>query len=484
MKLFFLLTGLFFLNLNNAIGQELVLEFDCDQKSRQIKKYTYSLSNELDGSLAILIREKKKIFAYLFDETFKPKSEFVFQSEKKNRFNTLLGYTIKDSKYSLIYSDNFKNIFFVLTADFQNKTSEIKEVELDFKEEKYLKTISHKNSLYVLSSTKKNQIIIRILNDDYEFEVVKTLNLELDKEQKLQSNYSLLLNFNLLSNKQSSNITKIDNRVPNAIERTSQDNKIYIDTSNLYLTFDNKTDSTLMYIINLEDFSLERKEFLYPIGKLDEYKKYNSFYVDHLLFQLASSNNEMTFVIRDLNGKILNIFYFDKETPINIKNSSIIQEKETFLPSDGKREFEETSKFLRKISSGKIGLSVLKKETGYHLIVGGVKEYVVNSSGFSTMPTTTIGMNSAGNMVATTTFNPTYSGFSSYNRTKSIYFNTKLDFNFNYKKEEISSTIFEKIENYKEALKYISAEDIFFHKNELFFGYFNMKEGLYKLIRF
>ncbi len=466
------------------LTQDIVLDFECDQKSRQIKKYTYSLSNSLNGDLAILIKEKKKIYAYLFDETFKSKFELSFESEKKNRFNKLLGYTIKESEYSLIYSDGFKNKFFFQIVDFSDNTSKLKEIKLEFEGEKYLKTISHNNNLYVLSSTRENDLIIRLLNDDYEFETVKTHLLELDQKQKLQSSSNSFLNFDLASNKQTSNITKIDNRVPNSLENTSQDNKMYKDQNNLYLTFDNNTESTLMYILNFTDFSLEKKEFIYPEGREDDYKKYNSYYLNGFLFQIASSNKEMTFVIRNLEGELLNLFYFDKDTPIDIKNTEIVQEKEVFFPIGGERSFEETSKFLRKISSGKLGLSVYTKADGYHLTIGGVKEFKSSGLGSGPMTSTTLGTNSRGQVIPITTFNLTYSGYSSYSTTKSIYFNTKLNFDFNYIKEEISTTVFEKIEEYKEGLKYISAEDVFFHNDKMFFGYFNMKEGKYKLVEF
>lgn len=466
-------------------AQEIAFEFKCEQKSKLITKKNYSLSNYLNGDLAILIREKKTLFAYLFDDKFNSKSQFSFESKKKNRFNVLLGYTIKKAEYSLVYSDNFQKKFFAITIDFENKTNRLQEIDLEFKNERYIKTISHNNNLYVLSSTSDNKLIIRLLNDNYEFEIVKEYLLELDKEQKMQLSSFSFLNFNLSTNKPSSNFTKIDNRIPNSLEKTTQNNKIFNDKSNLYLTFDNKTISTLMYKINLSDFSIERREFVYPVGKIDEYKKYNSYYVDGLLFQIASSKKEMTFVVRDLNEGLLKLFYFNKDTPINIKNTPLTQKEEVILPFDGKRNFEETSKFLRKITSGKIGLCAYKQDDGYHLTIGGVKELQGSGmTGFSSMPSTTLGVNSRGQIAPVTTYNPTYSGFSSYSTTKSTYFKTKLDFDFNYKKEEVSATIFEKIEKYKEDLKDVSTEDIFFHNNQLYFGYYNMKDGLYKLVKF
>ncbi|GAB1855320.1 hypothetical protein MHTCC0001_01530 [Flavobacteriaceae bacterium MHTCC 0001] len=473
------------MNFNLVHSQEKVFNFKCNQKSRLIKKRTFSLSNHVNGDLTILIKERNTVFAYLFDQDFNKKQHFSFDFKKKKRFNALLGYSVKGTEYSLIYTDNSTSKFLVATIDFDKGKNKLQEIELNFNKEKYLKTISHNNNLYVLSSTKQNKLIIRLLDDNYRFKIVKEYFLELDKEQKIQLSLFSFSNFNLSINTQSSNITKIDNRVPNALEKATQDNKVFTDEDNLYLFFDNKTASTLMYQINLNNFSIERKEFLYPVGKIDDYSKYNSYYVDGILFQIASSRQEMSFIISDIDGKLLKLYYFDKETPLHIKNTPIIQEKEIILPFDGKRELEKTSKFLRKISSGKVGLCVLQQHDGYHLTIGGVTKTQGSSGGFSTTPvTTTLGGNGSGQIASITTFNPTYSGYSSYTSTKSTYFNTKLDFEFNHIQEKASTTVFEKIEDYKKSLKYVSTEDIFFHKDQLFFGYFNMKEGVYELIKF
>ena len=60
------------------MSQEVVLDFKCEQESRQIKKQTFSISNSLNNNLAIFIKEKKNVQAYLFDESFNRISQFNF----------------------------------------------------------------------------------------------------------------------------------------------------------------------------------------------------------------------------------------------------------------------------------------------------------------------------------------------------------------------------------------------------------------------
>ncbi|XMO87792.1 hypothetical protein AAFN75_05770 [Algibacter sp. AS12] len=478
--LYFLLTFAFLHNYS-CFSQEGVLNFKVNQESKQIKKRTYSFSNAVNNDLAILVRERKNSFAFLFDENFQVKSKFDFVYKKKSKYNVVLGETILGSQYSLLYSNSIKNRFCVFTVDFDSKSIILKELKIDFQNDRYLKTISHKNILYVLSTSKKDdEIIIRKLNADYEFEIIKSHTLKLEKNQKLYTQDFLSIGFWATIEP---NVVKIDNRIPNAIEQVSKENKIYVQNDNLYLTFDNSTEFTVVYSIDLVNFSIEKKKYNYPKGKIDEFKKFNSYFFDNKLFQIASSNKEMIFEVKSLENEVLKSYYFNKETPIDIKNSPIIQDGNTALPFVTKREFEEASKFLRKISSGNLGVSVYKKDDAYHFTIGGVKDvsYSTGAPMIMSGPTPITINNQVHYMPSP---NPVFSSYQSYAGTKSTYFNTKLDLDFNYLKGEVDDNVFEKIKNYSESLKHMSGEDVFFHKDQLLFSYFDMKNAEFNLVKF
>jgi hypothetical protein len=212
--------------------------------------------------LVVLIREKKTVYAYLYGERFELKSEFTFDYSKKSKYNVVLGEKIIGLEYSLLYSNSVNNRFCILTIDFESKKTYLRELRIDFDNERYLKTISHNNRLYVISGGRlDNKIIIRELNDNYEFEILKSHLLELDGKQKLHKNSAMKNGF---WSAIKPNIIKIDNRIPNTIEHVSEDNKIYKQGDSLYLTFDNNSGSTLMYIISLKDYFIDRREFIYP----------------------------------------------------------------------------------------------------------------------------------------------------------------------------------------------------------------------------
>ncbi len=81
-------------------------------------------------------------------------------------------------------------------------------------------------------------------------------------------------------------------------------------------------------------------------------------------------------------------------------------------------------------------------------------------------------------------YNPTYLSYSSYSVTKSTYFNTILNSEFNHIKGKIKPNTFDRVSKYKQNQKYSSAEDIFYINNTLYFGYFNLKESEYNLVKF
>ncbi|GGZ75539.1 hypothetical protein [Algibacter mikhailovii] len=480
MKYFIALTLLFFTSF--VMSQEVVLDFKCDQESRQIRKQTFSISNSLNNYLGIFVKEKKKVQAYLFDEHFNNISQFDFVYLKKSKYAIPLGTSVLGNNYSLFYSDkNYRN-FCVYTVNFNLKTTSLKEFDIKLSDERYLKTISHENKVYVLTTSFDNDIIIRELNDNYELELIKIHGLELHKKQRLNNSKSLLMSTSLFSNKKS-NVLEIDNSIPNALEQVSQDNKIYKQGDKLYLTFDNRTAATLMYIIDLTDFSIQRKEFSYPSGKLDDFQRMNSYVINDKLLQIASSRKEMKLVAKTFEDSILKSFYFHKEEPIQIKNSKIVQEGQTAVPFVTTREFDETSKFLRKVSSGKLGISGYKKGGNYYMTIGGFKEVKRGAPMMGgSIPSYSVQNNTIN--IVQQNINPVYSGYSSYTITKSTYFNTTLDLDFNYVKSKVELNIFQKIKNYSDSLKYASNEDVFYHNKNLYFSYFNLQEGRYKLVKF
>ena len=490
---------LFSLNFFISIAQKEVLSVKIDDNTAMLPrtKDGFNFLNTNNGDLVIIMIDKKMGFANLFDKDFNEKSAATFDPPK---YEDILGYKIVGNTYKILSSNNSKKKFLVLSIDFDSKKVSEKEFKFDFDDEKYLETVHYNNQLFLFTSTKENVFIIRELGEDG-FETLKSFLVE-NRNESFFDNVLVSLDpttsegfydenrkQKLLKREQifgslKSNITKIDNRVPNAIEQTASNNKLYQKDNLIYLTIEDEENlQTIFYRINLENLSMEQAFYEYPKGRIWDFEKYNSFILDDKIFQLGINIDEMKIVIKNFEGKVLKDFYIEKNQPINFKNSPIIQDGQTFVPLVNHRELEETSKYLRKVLSGNIGISGYKDDNLYYLTIGGCIEIKGGSMGvmggsYNTTISTTGGIPS----VSTVYIRPTFYSYSSYASTKSTFFNTHLDSEFNYVAKDESDNIFDRIKKFKKGIQYESAEDIFLYKGKVYFTYYNLKEKLLKII--
>ncbi len=96
----------------------------------------------------------------------------------------------------------------------------------------------------------------------------------------------------VLAGSETPNVTKIDTRTPNTIERTSNQNKLYQKDNIVQLTFHNNDSHTVLYTIDLNQLDLKVKTYPYPKSRLNNnFKKeikYNTaedmFYINDTLY--------------------------------------------------------------------------------------------------------------------------------------------------------------------------------------------------------
>lgn len=458
-----------------VFSQKAAISFKNEDISRKTRKDAFTLSNSVTNELTILLVEKNEVYAYLFNNNFKLQSQF--QTELiKSKYDEALGFKLTGTKQHILFSNNKKNRFAVLTLDFSEKTSLATELEFSFNNELYITSVNYKNSLYLLSISKDQEIIIREMTNLLDFKTVSTIKLNQNNiHLKENKNFST---FSLFGNSQS-NIQKIDPRVPNPLELTSNANKIFQYDNLTFLTFEIENFGTLAYTINFDDLSHSIQTYKYPKGKLDDLKRFNSYISPQYFYQIASSKEEMQFLINDLSGTLIKKFFIKNGATISFKNGPIIQEGATAVPFVNRRELDQSSKYLRKITSGDLGIAVLQQDNYYYLTLGGYK--IVNTG--SGMMMTGGGVTSVGstNVVI---MNPTFYSYNMYASSKSTYFTSKFDKDFNHVKGKVAENAFEKIKTYSKKIKYITAEDTFFHNDQLYFGYFDMKKATYNVVPF
>ncbi|TYB78541.1 hypothetical protein [Bizionia myxarmorum] len=460
----------------SMFSQKANMLFKNEDASRKASKEAFTLSNTVTNDLTFLMVERKDVYAYLFNSAFELQSQFKTEVVK-SKYDEALGFKLSGEKQHILFSNTKKTKFAVLTLDFSAKNSQATELDFDFGDELFIEAVNYKNKLYVLSSTKDQEIIIRELTDGLDFIMVTRMKInQEDVNLRERKNFSTFSLFGSLK----TNIQKIDPRVPNALEQTSTTNKLYQYDNLVYLTFEVEDSGTLVYTINFEDLTHSIKTYDYPKGKLDDLKRYNSYISPEYFYQIASSKDEMRFLINDLSGALIKEFYIKKDASISFKNTPIIQEGATALPFVNRREMEESSKYLRKITSGDLGIAVLFQDNQFYMTLGGYKEV---ASGGGMMMGAPGGVGTVGPSHAVV-MNPTFYSYNSYTSSKSTYFVSKFDKDFNHIKGKISENVFEKIKKYSSKLKYITAENVFFHNDQLYFGSFDLKKATYNLVPF
>ncbi|MFT5891949.1 MAG: hypothetical protein ACI9Y7_002056 [Dokdonia sp.] len=468
-------------------SQEPTLNFKNLDFKRSIRNVeNYSLSDAKTNNLAIILGQKEKVSGYLYNSDFQKIGE-ASGVRLKRKYKETIGYIVtNETTYSLVYGTSSRKKFGYLSVDLKSGGITSNEIEFKFDGEKYLETINFDNRMMMMSATKGNALILREFTSDFTFEKIATFQFDADdKEQQLLEKG---LRFDLFGPNTRGGITKIDNRVPNTIERSSSENKLYHQGDTVYITFEDEESHTILNTLDLSSLELTTKTVSYPKGKIDEFKNFNSFIHGENFFHIASSRDEMIFQVKNFDNEVLKEFYVTQEDSIEFKNSPIIQDGSAYRRK--KRELTTTKQYLRKITSGDIGVSIHQENQRYQITLG---SHALLSSGggggFTGVPGgpvggTTIPVPNGGSLYVPA-YNPTFSSYGGYGYSKAVYVNGLFDSKFNHiKDEEFKDNIFDRIKEYQDELKWDTAEDVFIHNSKTYFSYWSTKDQEYSLIQF
>jgi len=239
------------------------------------------------------------------------------------------------------------------------------------------------------------------------------------------------------------------------LETTSKPTKLYIEKDKFIFSFDGNRYYTHLFFIDANTLDVTEKKIGKPNIETTGIIKHNSFVMDGNIFLLSTTSKEFKFSIKNIEttNSLKEIHLFKKDS-ILFKNGSVYYEGIDFFGSKREHETEKTSKFLRKITSSKVGVSIYK-QNGFHKIsIGGIKE--VKSSGggmMMAMPGMAMpGVSIGGGVSVGLSFNPTYMAYNSYSNTKSTYIDCLFDENFQHQKMQIPDNAFDKIKNFEEEI--------------------------------
>ncbi len=452
----------------------------------QNDKTSYAISNELNNDLVIFLKENKTCKAFLYNSDYQKKSEMITDPLPK-KYNQILGYTIYGNSYSFFLSNTNFSRFGVLFFDFDEKTSSTKKIDFYVDEdEEYIDSFNYQDKMYLITSTVgTSDLNLYLFDHTYKTKKNTVSFSDIETPDPDDPDYLITLNYLLgevpRNNNTHKKIARIEENNPNAIETTSKINKLFIDDDRLILSIDYFDDETILCYLDLKTQKTTIKTVDKPFKKEDDYTKSNSYFFDDKLFQIASSFEKMKFTVTDLKSeKMITEYSVKKSDSITFKNSPIIQEGKSSNPRKNPsiKEMEKTSKYLKKITSGDLGISVYKTKEKYNVILGGTKE-ITNSGPPGLQSENSIELSTGGTIVSG--FNSIGFSYSSYTFTTSTYIKCLFDSDFEHLQGEAPKNAFDLINEFEGTLKRPLASNVFWHYGRMHYGYFDRKKKAYYL---
>ncbi len=395
-----------------------------------------------NNDLVILITDAKKVYAYRFNDKFKLTDQLSSET-KRRKYKVLLGSSITDNQYKIFLANKSKTQFSAANFSFDENKNTIKEFLLP-SGQTFIQAISLNNKFYVISGSKTygNLYLNHISTDNnLQFYPIDLTNIKFkNKRGKDVIATDLLFPFN------STPIKKFEKDTPNSIESVSEATKMYLIDEKLVITFDENKNLTQVLTIDLNSKQATKTTFNKPLSNIKSGgKKTNSFIYDDKIAIVAATKNVLSMHVLDyLTGNFIKEYAVSQDEEILFKNSPIIQKGGFY---NGYRELEKTKKFLRKITTGKIGISVIKSKENYLFTLGG---YVEQRPAAPMMMGGFGGVGGViGSVNANLFFNPTMFAYNSFTNTKSTQIECLFDKDFNHIKGEIKENVFDKMKKYR-----------------------------------
>ncbi|GAB1855319.1 hypothetical protein MHTCC0001_01520 [Flavobacteriaceae bacterium MHTCC 0001] len=500
--------------ITDAIAQKEVLSIPFGYKSTFYdSKESLAISNKATGGLVLFIEDSDVSKAFLLDANLVLKGE-IFCQNLPNAFKEFIGHQINtDGSYSIFYTNNSKKKLGELNINFLKKNATAQTLDFKLKKEAYVESISHNGKFYFMSATRGTSDLNFYCFNDGKISNKNTISLDFLEEIK---NDYLKKAFDLLVSKAFTHgsLVKMDNETPNAIETTSRPHKLYIIDDKFVFTFDNNKKDTKIVSVNPDTFDFNVLNVDQPeIDGVSEFINHNSYLYDDKIFQIKSSSSSMRFTVKDYRTQeLIKEIVLNKEDSITFKNTPIIQEGPAFIAGKRTRKMEATSKFLRKISAGDIGIAVHKKNNKNRITLGSKKEI---RSGGAMMPMGGFGgipMGGFGPLSAS--FNPTFFAYGGYSSTKTVRIECLFNNDFQHIEGDIPDNVFDDIKAFEDTFTEITSvtkeknneptddiygiesfdeddssnkpklKNVFRHDDKLYFGFIGSQDKNYHLIEF
>ncbi len=496
-------------------AQKQVALLDLEHASKSsLGKKSLVIPNTKTKDLVVYVENYPESHLYLLDNQFQTKIHLTTKMLPIS-FKKYIGYQIlNEKKYCIFFTNTSAKKFGVLTIDFEKRITTNTTLDFKLKKESYLQSLSYTNNFYLLTVS-KNSSDINFYTFDQKLATIKHtvdfsfLDEEINGFPKKAYHHLITKTFG-----PKGSLVKIDSKTPNAIETTSNPNKLYTLDQKFVFSFDSNPEATKIIKVHPSTFAvtteLHPKPFIEKPNNVFNSTNHNSYIYNNKLFQIATSNSQLSLTIKDLTTKKIDKeILLNKEDDITFKNTPILQEGPGIFGLHQEREMEKTSKLLRKISKGKIGIAAYKQKDQYKITLG--SERIIQTGGGGMMMagggfSTVGGASMSAPNISYTSFNPTFFAYNNYSSTKSVRIDCLFDESFEHLKGAVPLNSFDKIYDFEERLSkesitiptkttdqnnsvtldkmFPKSSNVFFHEGRIFYGFVNLRDHQYHLIDF
>jgi hypothetical protein len=458
-------------------GQEQFLRINLEKSETAVFE-SYLIKDDSNGSYLSFLKYEKELHAYKFDNDKNLKGKIV-SSPFRKKYIHIIGHAFQDNEILIVLKNKRGNKLLCITYNFMTESSSQVEHSIPLMSEKFVQSFNIYGRCFVFTRGDDCEL------NRYEFKTGRTklkhnINLKVtlssqNHEQTRLSEYFTDYSFNTISQE----IPKINNNLPQNLKVASSQVKMYEFEDGFIWTLDKYDDHTLMLDFSYPDF--EPKVNYIPKQEFSEGGvKTNSYLFEDKIAQLVTSSKKLSIEIKTIanENKILKGFRFSKNENIAFKNTSIIQIEN--LDGEITEEFyDNTSKYLRKITDEATGLHVYKKDSTFVMTVGGIKLPTISSSAYSD-----IGLNVIETPEnSTLSLNSTLYSTKQFSHTITTMFKTILNLDFVHVKAHVEKNIIERLSKFRRVYG-MSAESLFYIDNQLIFGFNSIGINQFEFLKF
>lgn len=468
---------LFGIILNAGFSQELSKKINLNLSK---KTEIFQIVENEKNSVTFFLTDKKNCKSIRLNENFEINDSLSTQIPSKN-FNEIVGYSSKGNIYFTYWSSSNNKEIFSQCYDFDTKQVTSKSFDLVYEKERVLKKITVNNDFYIITVLKNTSILNFYKFNDGNL-VKKTVDLTnnkfLNSENRLVKLWDV---FNEGFMYEPSFMPQtISNESPPSLVFSSPKRKVYTSGNKIIFSSDISTTFTQLLTINLDDFTGETKTFNQPFLKSSgEYnvEDSNSFFINENLIQSKLNPEKMIISIKKLDGSEIKKFEIISDSPIDFKNSEIIQENGSVKNT---RILDNSNQLLRKIFNQYPSLSCYNYNNKNYFTIGSVSPPSQNAEVTGAM----IGGLTGAIIGMAISSNYSVNNLNSYNGRKIVYINCLFDENFNHINGDLKKLAFDELRAFYEKNNELTSKTIFKIKSNLYFGGYNKEEKSYMLYKF